>query len=163
MTLKLWVYFIIFESPISTVLLFESFIEFMLLSFIIYCLGSSWWVLTTLGNTRCPGNICVGAQVSSDLISKASEFLYRSVFSGVLFISLPALAAGLYHLNMDRLQGQLGIDTGYWHQTVSGGPGAERVSGDMDLVISQPREKYRPGQHRIYWDQNKNAAFIWFI
>lgn len=111
----------------------------MLFSFIIYCLGSSWWVLTTLGNTRCPGNICVGAQVSSDLISKASEFLYRSVFSGVLFIS-PALAAGLYHLNMDRLQGQLGIDTGYWHQTVSGGPGAERVSGDMDPVISS-REK----------------------
>ena len=70
-------------------------------------------MLTTLGNTLCPGNICVGAQVSSDLISKASEFLYRSVFSGVLFISLPALAAGLYHLNMDRLQGQLGIDTGY--------------------------------------------------
>ena len=134
------------------------FIELLLFSFIIYCLGSSWWVLTTLGNTRYPGNICVGAQVSSDLISKASEFLYRSVFSGVLFIS-PALAAGLYHLNMDRLQGQLGIDTGYWHQTVSGGPGAERVSGDMDPVISQPREKYRPGQHLINGDQNKNDVY----
>ena len=88
----------------------------------IYLLAApeSWWVLTSLGNTGYPGNIRVGAQLSSDLISKASEFLYRSVFSGVLFISRLAGMAGLYHLNMDRLQGQLWARNRHWHQTGGG-------------------------------------------
>ena len=107
---------------LSRSIFFSSFFYFVTSeiseSFIIYCLRSSWWVLTSLGNTQHPGNICVGAQVSSDLISKASEFLYRSVFSGVLFISA---TAGWSLSSRDRLQGQLGIDTDIR-------PGAERVT-----------------------------------